>query len=161
MSCPISLGQSRDLSLFKCRMTSLFCEIKSNWQIKTMLFNQNKQGSDQGQKILSLPWAWHSSAPACIRISIVWSQKLPCGRSLLKPCSHLDTYCGSFGFYIWVSAPGTTRLSLMVVYTSEWIQYQPSLRTEEKNGVKTGQYQPSSAGGTHSLPATLQILQNQ
>ena len=35
-------------------------------KIKIMLVNQSKQGSNQGQKRLRLPWAWHSSAPACI-----------------------------------------------------------------------------------------------
>ena len=33
-----------------------FCEIhKPNWQIKTMLVNQSKQGSNQGKKRLRLP----------------------------------------------------------------------------------------------------------
>ena len=30
-----------------------------------MLVNQSKQVSNQSQKSISLPWAWHSSAPAC------------------------------------------------------------------------------------------------
>ena len=33
--------------------------------LRTFLDNQSKQGSNQGQQSLSLPWAWHSSAPAC------------------------------------------------------------------------------------------------
>ena len=35
----------------------------------------NKHGSNQGQKWLSLPWAWHSSAPACLLVfvSLYWS----------------------------------------------------------------------------------------
>ena len=37
----------------------------SNWQIKTMLLNQSNQEYYQGQKRLSMHWAWHSSAPAC------------------------------------------------------------------------------------------------
>ena len=34
--------------------------------IQTMLVNQSKQGSNQDQISISLPWAWHSSAPACL-----------------------------------------------------------------------------------------------
>ena len=37
-----------------------------NWQIKTMLVDQSKQGSNQSQTSLSLPWACHSSAPSCL-----------------------------------------------------------------------------------------------
>ena len=32
-----------------------------------MLVNQNKQGSNKSQTCWSLPWAWHSSAPACFK----------------------------------------------------------------------------------------------
>ena len=44
-----------------------FCEIhKPSWQIKTMLVNESKQGSNQGHNSLSLHWAWHGSA--CLKI---------------------------------------------------------------------------------------------
>ena len=42
-----------------------------NWQIQTKLVNQGTQKSNQSQTSLNLPWAWHSSAPACL--SCYWS----------------------------------------------------------------------------------------
>ena len=42
---------------------------KPDWQIQTKLVHRSKQGSIESQTSLSLPWAWHSSAPAELVLS--------------------------------------------------------------------------------------------
>ena len=38
-----------------------------------MKVNESKHGSNLGQKNLNLPWAWHSSAPACLFLLFFFS----------------------------------------------------------------------------------------
>ena len=76
---PNYLGHTIFLGLWNCWSHNIFGpEIFSDLKFfsnqkflessftKFRLVNQSKQGFNQGQKRLSLPWAWYSSAPACL-----------------------------------------------------------------------------------------------
>ena len=95
----------------KTKHQNLLC--KPNWQIQNKLVNKSKQGWNQSRTSLSLPWARHSSAPACILFLIMESSVM--NFHDFSRCNVHRRTCLSYQ-----CCPWTDIIAIMMVYMLPW-----------------------------------------